>query len=81
VKQIRRRARQYGVEIERGNTFPQRLESILNDIAETGNLSRANIRQVPTESGECQGAADIAELVVGWTQLSRAAGAPGGQWW
>jgi len=49
VKQIRRRARQYGLEIEIGNTFPQRLESIFSDVVETRHLSAKNIRHDPTQ--------------------------------
>jgi len=37
VAQIRRRARQYAVEIEAGNTFPGRLAAMLGDIAGIGN--------------------------------------------
>jgi glycosyltransferase involved in cell wall biosynthesis len=42
VKQIRLRAREHAIEIELGNRFPQRLESILMDIVQTGQLSSEN---------------------------------------
>jgi glycosyltransferase involved in cell wall biosynthesis len=65
TEQIKRRARQYGVEIETGNSFPQRLESILGDIAGTGRLSLENIRQQPAQSREARVGVDIAEPVGG----------------
>jgi glycosyltransferase involved in cell wall biosynthesis len=65
VEQIRRRAREYGVEIEARNTFPRRLESILSDIAETRQLSPMNIRQEPVQSRGRRVGTDIIELVDG----------------
>lgn len=52
VQQIRQRARQYGVEIETGNTFPRRLESILHNVVENTRLSPKTIRHDPAESLE-----------------------------
>jgi len=44
VAQMRLRARKYGVETEAGNTFPQRLESILKEVAATGQPSPDSLR-------------------------------------
>jgi glycosyltransferase involved in cell wall biosynthesis len=43
VEQIRRRAREYGVEIHKGNTFPRWLESTLSDVASGREPSLKNI--------------------------------------
>jgi hypothetical protein len=43
VEQIRRRAREYGVEIHKGNTFPQWLESTLSDVVSGREPSLKNI--------------------------------------
>jgi len=60
TQRVRNRARQYATEIEKGNTFPRRLESILRDVVETGSLSSKNIRQQPAPA-----ARDMSELVAG----------------
>jgi glycosyltransferase involved in cell wall biosynthesis len=39
IAQVRQRARRYGVETEAGNSFPQRLEAILKDVAKGGQPS------------------------------------------
>jgi len=63
VEKIQRNARQYGAEIELGNTFPQRLESILGDIWKAGRLSPGNIRQTRADPASVRADTKFAELV------------------
>ena len=49
ARQIGSRARHYCVELERNNTFPQRLAMILGDIVETGRRSPENVFHGPPQ--------------------------------
>jgi hypothetical protein len=43
IAQTKLRAREHGLEIEANNKFPQKLESILRDLSQTGRLSPENM--------------------------------------
>src|SRR5215467_4112740 len=64
TRDMRRRARHYGVEIEADNGFPRRLESILRDICETRRLSPGNIGSAQ-RSLHVDRRANAVELVAG----------------
>ena len=64
TRDMRRRARHYGVDIEADNGFPRRLESILRDICETRRLSPGNIGSAQ-RSLHVDRRANAVELVAG----------------
>jgi hypothetical protein len=43
IAQTKLREREHGLEIEANNKFPQKLESILRDLSQTGRLSPENM--------------------------------------
>jgi glycosyltransferase involved in cell wall biosynthesis len=50
LRRIGHRARQYCVELEQNNTFPQRFAALLSDLVEMGRLSPENVLHGPPQS-------------------------------
>ena len=71
VEQIRRRARQYAVELEAGNTFPRQLAAMLGDIAGAGGRFPRNLHRQPMQSGGRRAETISGALLRGQTPLFR----------